>query len=84
MRKDWKAVRRDRTIRVAEKRVNALLKGFELLGNMVTSHNYQFEDGEIEKIIDVLKEEMEKQFAVLKRDTVFRLDRTEEDDVVET
>ena len=66
MKTDWKTVKRDRTIKTAERRVNSLLKGFELLGNMANTNNYCFKDGEVEKIISAVTEKMEKEFAVLR------------------
>lgn len=84
MKTDWKAVNRDRTIRIAEKRVNALLKGLELLGNMGNTNNYRFEEGEVDKIIDAITTKMEQEFALLRGSAnrrVFSLTSTEEEDV---
>lgn len=86
MKTDWKTVKRDRTIKLAERRVNALFKGFELLGNMGNTNNYCFKDGEVEKIINAVTEKMEKEFAILrgkKARRVFSLSDTEVDDVTE-
>lgn len=86
MKTDWKTVKRDRTIRTAERRVNALFKGFELLGNMGNTNNYCFKDGEVDKIINAVTEKMEKEFAILRGKEarrVFSLSDTEVDDVTE-
>ena len=87
MKTDWKAVNRDRTIKTAERRVNSLLKGLELLGNMGNTNNYRFEEGEVDKIIDAITTKMEQEFALLRGSTnrrVFSLTRTEVDDVTKT
>lgn len=79
MTKNWRKVIRDRTIRVAEKRVNAMLKSLELLGNMGNTRNYRFEDGEVDKIIDTITNKMEEEFAILrghKERRFFTLDDT--------
>jgi hypothetical protein len=84
MKTDWKTVKRDRTIKTAERRVNSLLKGFELLGNMANSNNYHFKDGEVEKIISAVTEKMEREFSVLsgkQHQKRFSLSATGVDDV---
>lgn len=85
MTKNWRKVIRDRTIRVAEKRVDNLLKSLELLGNMGNTRNYRFKDGEVDKIIDTITDKMEQEFAVLrghKERRFFTLDDAPEEENV--
>mgnify|MGYP001269847349 CR=1 FL=1 len=50
--------RRERFIRVGERRVNGALKSISLIGNLANKSNYEYSPSEIKKIEKVLKNEL--------------------------
>lgn len=52
--------RRDRFIRVGERRVNNALKAISLIGNLSNKGNYEYSQSEIKRIEKALKEELFK------------------------
>jgi len=53
--------RRENFKRLAEARTNKLLKALELLGNLSNRSYYDYTPGDVEKIFDILQEELEEQ-----------------------
>lgn len=47
--------KREKFVRLAENRVNNILKGIELLGNLSNSNNYDYTQEDLTKIIKTLK-----------------------------
>ena len=47
--------KRDKFIRLAEKRMDGILKGIELMGNLSNSNNYEYTKEDLNKIIKTLK-----------------------------
>ena len=50
--------RRERFIRVGERRINNALKAINLIGNLANKANYEYSQAEIKKIERALKEEL--------------------------
>tara|TARA_Y200000002_G_scaffold276134_2_gene230392 strand:- start:15 stop:239 length:225 start_codon:yes stop_codon:yes gene_type:complete len=50
--------RRDRFIKVGERRVNNALKSINLIGNLANKSNYEYSPNEIKKIEKALKTEL--------------------------
>ena len=48
--------KRDKFVRLAENRMNNVLKGIELLGNLSNQNNYEYTQQDLNKIIKTLKE----------------------------
>lgn len=48
--------KREKFVRLAEKRMDSILKGIELMGNLSNSNNYDFTQEDLNKIIKSLKE----------------------------
>ena len=60
-----KESKRERFVRVAERRTNAILEKIRVLGNCSNRSMYQYEDADVEKIFRVIKaslKETEMQF----------------------
>tara|TARA_B100000524_G_scaffold348381_1_gene252740 strand:- start:4944 stop:5174 length:231 start_codon:yes stop_codon:yes gene_type:complete len=51
-------IRRERFIKVGERRVNNALKAINLIGNLSNKANYEYSSAEIKKIEKVLKDEL--------------------------
>ena len=47
--------KREKFIRLAEKRVNSVIRELELIGNLSNKSNYDYDDNDVEKIIKTLK-----------------------------
>ncbi len=47
--------KREKFVRLAEKRMNNILKGMELMGNLSNSNNYEFTQEDLNKIIRTLR-----------------------------
>lgn len=47
--------KRDKFVRLAEKRMDNILKGIELMGNLSNTNNYEYTQEDINKIIRTLK-----------------------------
>ncbi|MEG0960727.1 MAG: hypothetical protein RSE60_06545 [Erysipelotrichaceae bacterium] len=47
--------KRDKFVRLAEKRMDNILKGIELVGNLSNSNNYEYTEEDLNKIIKTLK-----------------------------
>ncbi|SOB72259.1 Hypothetical protein EHLA_1540 [Anaerobutyricum hallii] len=47
--------KRDKFIRLAEKRMDNILKGIDLMGNLSNSNNYEYTQEDLNKIIRTLK-----------------------------
>ena len=56
--------KRDKFVRLAEKRMDSILKGIELMGNLSNTNNYEYTQEDINKIIkeyvDMQEEAVEK------------------------
>lgn len=50
--------RRERFLKIAEQRTNKILDDFRLLGNCSNKANYQYTEDEINKIFDLLEQEL--------------------------
>lgn len=71
------AARRDRFIRVAEKRINKILNDFRLLGNTSNKSLYLYDDGDIDKIFTVIEQrlvETRAKFKTKNKEKPFRLE----------
>jgi len=51
--------RRDRFIKVGERRVNNALKSITLIGNLANKSNYEYSPNEVKKIEKALKTELD-------------------------
>ena len=47
--------KRERFIRLAEKRMDNILKGIDLMGNLSNSNNYEYTKEDLNKIVKTLK-----------------------------
>lgn len=47
--------KRDKFVRLAEKRMDGILKGIELMGNLANTNNYEFTEEDLNKIVKTLK-----------------------------
>ena len=47
--------KREKFVRLAEKRMDSILKGIELMGNLSNSNNYEYTQEDLNKIIKTLK-----------------------------
>ena len=48
--------KREKFVRLAEKRMDAILKGIELMGNLANTNNYEYSTEDLSKIIRALKD----------------------------
>ena len=48
--------KREKFVRLAENRTQGVLKGIELLGNLVNSNAYEYTKKDLDKIISAIKE----------------------------
>jgi hypothetical protein len=60
---------RDKFIRLANKRVNNALKSITLIGNLSNTSNYSYTEKDIEKIFDVIGEEVRKAKSLFRNKT---------------
>ncbi len=68
--------KREKFVRLAENRVNSVLKGIELLGNLSNSSNYDFNKDDLDKIIKTLKaavSDLEKNYNGTEKSKKFKL-----------
>ena len=69
-------LRRERFVKIAEKRVNKLIEDFRLMGNCSNRANYDYTEEEIERIFATLDheyEELKKKFLRNGRKETFKL-----------
>ncbi len=52
--------KRERFVRIAEKRTNKILEQIRLLGNCSNKHNYSYSDEDIRKIFSVIENELKE------------------------
>lgn len=52
--------KRERFVRIAEKRTNKILEQIRLLGNCSNKHNYSYTDEDIKKIFSVIDNELKE------------------------
>lgn len=50
--------KRDKFVRLAEKRVNSVIREFYLIGNLSNKSNYDYKKEDIDKIIKTLKKSL--------------------------
>jgi hypothetical protein len=55
-----KSKRRERFENVAGKRVQAILNKLELLGNCSNKHNYDFDENDVRKMFNAIKERLKQ------------------------
>lgn len=48
--------KRDKFVRLAENRTQGVLKGIELLGNLVNSNAYEYSKKDLDKIVNAIKQ----------------------------
>ena len=68
--------KREKFVRLAENRVNSVLKGIELLGNLSNSSNYDYNKEDLDKIIKSLKtavSDLEKNYNGTEKSKKFKL-----------
>lgn len=71
---------RDKFVRLAESRVNSLIKTIRLLGNLSNSSNYSYTDKDVDKIFRSIEKELKDAKIRFRKggisdDSVFRLDQ---------
>ncbi len=47
--------KREKFVRLAEKRMDSILKGIELMGNLSNANNYEYTQEDLNKIVKTLK-----------------------------
>ena len=52
--------KRERFVRIAEKRTNKILEQIRLLGNCSNKHNYSYDDDDVRKIFSVIESELKE------------------------
>lgn len=52
--------KKERFIRIAEKRTNKILEQIRLLGNCSNKHNYSYSDDDVKKIFSVIENELKE------------------------
>lgn len=68
--------KREKFIRLAEKRMESVLKGISLLGNLANSNNYDYTDADAVKMIKTLKgaiSDLERAYSGSHQTTKFKL-----------
>ena len=68
--------KRDKFIRLAENRMENVLKGISLLGNLANTSNYEYTEADSAKIIKTLKKavaELERKYTSSQTKTSFKL-----------
>lgn len=51
--------KRERFVRIAEKRTNKILEQIRLLGNCSNKHNYMYDDQQVDKIFKAIEKELD-------------------------
>jgi len=59
--------KRERFIRLAERRINVILEQFRKLGNLSNSRNYEYDDGDIDKMFAALNKALRSTRALYNR-----------------
>lgn len=68
--------KRDKFVRLAEKRMENILKGIGLLGNLANTSNYEYTDADLSKIVRTLKNavaDLERVYSGSHKNTKFKL-----------
>lgn len=68
--------KRDKFVRLAEKRMENVLKGISLLGNLANASNYDYTEADVNKIIKTLKtavSDLERTYSGAHQNTKFKL-----------
>lgn len=68
--------KRERFVRLAEKRTENVLQGIRLLGNLANTSNYSYTEEDVNKIIKALKSavsDLEHTFNTSQKNTKFKL-----------
>ena len=68
--------KRDKFVRLAEKRMENVLKGISLLGNLANCSNYDYTETDAAKIIKTLKNavsDLERTYSSSQKNTKFKL-----------
>ena len=68
--------KRDKFVRLAEKRMENVLKGISLLGNLSNCSNYEYTEADVNKIIKTLKtavSDLERTYNTSQKNTKFKL-----------
>ncbi len=68
--------KRERFVRIVEKRTNKILEQIRLLGNCSNKHNYQYSEEDVKKIFSVIENELKEakiKFASQANKEVFKL-----------
>ena len=68
--------KRDKFVRLAENRMENVLKGISLLGNLANTNNYEYTDEDAAKIIKALKSavnDLERTYSSSQKKTKFKL-----------
>lgn len=73
-----KETKREKFVRLAENRTQGVLKGIELLGNLVNSNAYEFTKKDLDKIVSAIRQEVDElenmyNKAVSKDQRIFKL-----------
>ena len=73
---DIRETKRDKFVRLAEKRMENILKGISLLGNLANSSNYDYTEADLNKIVKTLKtavSDLERTYSGTHTNTKFKL-----------
>lgn len=68
--------KRDKFVRLTEKRMENVLKGISLLGNLANTSNYEYTEADAAKIIKTLKTavaDLERTYSSSQKNTKFKL-----------
>lgn len=68
--------KRDKFVRLTEKRMENVLKGISLLGNLANTSNYDYTEADVAKIIKTLKlavADLERTYNSSQKNTKFKL-----------
>ena len=52
--------KRERFVRIVEKRTNKILEQIRLLGNCSNKHNYSYDEDDVKKIFSVIENELKE------------------------
>ena len=58
--KNNKEIRRDRFVRIVERRVNNILDSFDSLGKCANRRNYEYSDEDVERIFGAIQKKMKE------------------------
>jgi hypothetical protein len=76
MEAKYMETKRDKFVRLAEKRMENVLKGISLLGNLANCSNYDYTEADAAKIIKTLKtaiSDLERTYNSSQKNTKFKL-----------